>query len=148
MINLKWKEFQFTYTYIYTHRHANLILPTEQSFFFFNKLLSILGQLLSLSYFAHDIFNHRSVRYIDSSQSFVHVSIFKLLFFEQTKKCMNGMRADREREREEKKVTSRPLGKRVARKTKIDLVNRFDNRWQSVERNISIEWNLFNQEKI
>lgn len=40
---------------------------------------------------------------------------------------------DRETEREEKKVTSRPLGKRVARKTKIDLVNRFDNRWQSVE---------------
>jgi hypothetical protein len=45
---------------------------------------------------------------------------------------MNGMRADIERERgEEKKVTSRPLGKRVARKTKIELVNRFDNRWQS-----------------
>jgi hypothetical protein len=45
---------------------------------------------------------------------------------------MNGMRADIEREREErkgKKVTSRPLGKRVARKTKIELVNRFDNRW-------------------
>jgi len=41
------------------------------------------------------------------------------------------MRADIQRERE--KVTSRPLGKRVARRTKIELVNRFDNRWQSVE---------------
>ena len=54
--------------------------------------------------------------------------------------------ADREREGREK-VTSRPLGKRVARKTKIELVNRFDNRWQSKEWKISIEWNLFNQKQ-
>lgn len=61
--------------------------------------------------------------------------------------CMNGMRAERERERrEEKKVTSRPLGKTQGRKTKIELVNRFDNRWQSVRCDqFQFASNLFNR---
>lgn len=59
--------------------------------------------------------------------------------------CMNGMRAERER-REEKKVTSRPLGKTQGRKTKIELVNRFDNRWQSVRCDqFQFASNLFNR---
>lgn len=85
----------------------------------------------------------------DSSQSFVRISIFKLLFWTNKKNDIWMEWECRQREkRGEEKVTSRPLGKRVARKTKIELVNRFDNRWQSVEWNISIEWNLFNQRKI
>lgn len=130
----KWKELKW-----------NLL---NNRFSFLDKLLTILGQLLSLSYFC--IWSIQSMFCPIYVQTVVNLSfIFQCstcFFFEQTKKEWNE-NADTEREERREKVTSRPLGKRVARKTKIELVNRFDNRWQSRKWKISIEWNLFNQTK-
>ena len=52
---------------------------------------------------------------------------------------MNGMREKRREEKRREKVTSRPLGKTLGtEREKIELVNRFDNRWQSKDNEFNI----------